>query len=217
MRVAIMQPYFVPYPGYFRLITNVDLFVIYDCVQFPRRGYVHRNQYPMNGKGKWFTLPIKKAPRDASINSLVFRSDSIENVRGQLATLIDQSGIEPDLQQQQYLDIVKNASGDVVDYLQRTLLATLDYLQMPAPGILRSSTLRLDKAYKGEDRILQIVQELGATEYLNAPGGKSLYHKARFAERGIRLTFLNDYQGDYWSVLYQILVKSQQDLALAIV
>ena len=39
-----MQPYFVPYAGYFRLFAASDLFVIYDCVQFPRRGWVHRNK-----------------------------------------------------------------------------------------------------------------------------------------------------------------------------
>jgi hypothetical protein len=37
--VAIMQPYFIPYAGYFRLFAATDLFVIYDCVQFPRRGW----------------------------------------------------------------------------------------------------------------------------------------------------------------------------------
>jgi hypothetical protein len=42
--IAVMQPYFIPYAGYFRLFAASDLFVIYDCVQFPRRGWVQRNR-----------------------------------------------------------------------------------------------------------------------------------------------------------------------------
>ena len=41
-----MQPYLFPYAGYFRLLSQVDEFVIYDCVQFPRRGRVHRTEVP---------------------------------------------------------------------------------------------------------------------------------------------------------------------------
>jgi hypothetical protein len=56
--VAIMQPYFFPYAGYFRLLAASDLFVIYDCVQFPRRGWVHRNKLvDASGEARWLTLP----------------------------------------------------------------------------------------------------------------------------------------------------------------
>ena len=64
MRIAIMQPYFIPYAGYFRLFQSVDLFVVYDCIQFARRGYVHRNQLPnFTDELSWITLPLAKAPQ----------------------------------------------------------------------------------------------------------------------------------------------------------
>ena len=60
--VAVMQPYFIPYAGYFRLFAASDLFVIYDCVQFPRRGWVHRNRLlDRSGKLRWLTLPLDRA------------------------------------------------------------------------------------------------------------------------------------------------------------
>lgn len=62
MRVAINQPYYYPYAGYFRLFAASDLFVILDDVQWNRRGRVHRCQ----AKGKWITLPIKKTNRDTT-------------------------------------------------------------------------------------------------------------------------------------------------------
>src|SRR5262244_1544533 len=75
--VAIMQPYFVPYAGYFRLYAASDLFVVYDCVQFPRRGWVHRNRLvDRTGALRWLTLPLAKAPRDILIRDLRFTSDA---------------------------------------------------------------------------------------------------------------------------------------------
>src|SRR5437016_2188558 len=66
--VAIMQPYFLPYAGYFRLFAASDLFVIYDCVQFPRRGWVHRNRLTdARGLERWLTLPLEKAPQHVLI------------------------------------------------------------------------------------------------------------------------------------------------------
>ncbi len=77
MRVAVMQPYFYPYMGYVRLIAAVDIFVLFDCVQFPRRGRVHRAEVP-NGSGgvEWLTLPLAAAPRDTRIDSLAFAADA---------------------------------------------------------------------------------------------------------------------------------------------
>ena len=77
--VAIMQPYFLPYAGYFRLFAATDLFVIYDCVQFPRRGWVHRNRLvDASGKERWLTLPLAKVPQRTLIRDLCFASDAID-------------------------------------------------------------------------------------------------------------------------------------------
>src|SRR5437660_8507371 len=77
LTVAIMQPYFIPYAGYFRLFAASDLFVLYDCVQFPRRGWVHRNRLlDASGKERWLTLPLEKAARDARIQDLRFAADA---------------------------------------------------------------------------------------------------------------------------------------------
>jgi len=63
MRLAINQPYWNPYAGWFRLFAASDRFVFLDDVQFNRRGYVHR-YISENG---WVTLPIKKTDRDATM------------------------------------------------------------------------------------------------------------------------------------------------------
>lgn len=63
MRVAINQPYYYPYAGWFRFFAASDLFVALDDVQFNRRGRVHRREVT---KGVWDTLPIKKTDRDST-------------------------------------------------------------------------------------------------------------------------------------------------------
>src|ERR1700761_2078318 len=82
-----MQPYFIPYAGYFRLITGSDLFVIYDCVQFPRRGWVHRNKLlDPHGQEQWLTLPLAKAPQDVLIKDLTFPANAVEEMESRLRT-----------------------------------------------------------------------------------------------------------------------------------
>ena len=55
-----MQPYFLPYVGYFNLISSVDIFVIYDNIKYTKKGWINRNRIISNGKEKLFSIPLKK-------------------------------------------------------------------------------------------------------------------------------------------------------------
>ena len=75
--VAVMQPYFMPYAGYFRLFAAADLVAIFDCVQFPRRGWVHRNRLPSRkGEARWLTLPLQKVRTSTQISKLRFTGNA---------------------------------------------------------------------------------------------------------------------------------------------
>ena len=71
MKVAIMQPYFLPYIGYFQLINAVDVFVIYDNIEFTKKGWINRNRILMNGKDDFFTVPLKKDSDFLDVNQRV--------------------------------------------------------------------------------------------------------------------------------------------------
>ena len=75
MKLSIIQPYFYPYKNYFNLISNTDLTVILDDVQFIRRGYIHRCILN-NEKKKWLTLPIEKKKIDTKINEMEFKKNA---------------------------------------------------------------------------------------------------------------------------------------------
>lgn len=71
MKVGIMQPYFFPYLGYFQLIHAVDKFVVYDDVNFIKRGWVNRNNFLVDGKAKMLTVPLVKASQNKKINQCI--------------------------------------------------------------------------------------------------------------------------------------------------
>ncbi|EGR2351585.1 hypothetical protein D0269_01320, partial [Vibrio alginolyticus] len=61
MKIAIMQPYFLPYIGYWQLLASVDKFIVYDDIQYTKKGWINRNRYlSASGKVETFTIPIKK-------------------------------------------------------------------------------------------------------------------------------------------------------------
>lgn len=197
--VAIMQPYFVPYAGYFRLFAAADIVALLDCVQFPRRGWVHRNQLPgADGQARWLTLPLTKAAQATSIADMRFAADAT-------ARLAAAMGRFPSLRTDHPLRAaVADAEGGLVPYLERTLAAACHALDLPFRTV-RTSRLGVDPQLHAEDRILAIAERLGATVYLNLAGGRSLYDPAHFAARGIELRFLDDWRGSQWSILHRLL------------
>jgi len=209
--IAIMQPYFIPYAGYFRLFAASDLFVIYDCVQFPRRGWVHRNKMPgADGRECWLTLPLAKMPRDVRIRDLSFCADAgaILQERMRRIPLL----ASPRQADSEIVESLKHVVGAPVDYLERLLRETVASLGLRWRTI-RSSSLDLPDSLHGQDRIIEIARRLGATRYVNAPAGRRLYEPERFAAAGIELRFLDPYPGPSSSILHRILEEDRQSLA----
>src|SRR5262249_38544205 len=64
MRVAIIQPHFLPFIGYFDLMNRADLFVYYDTVQFVRRSWHCRTYITERGRARWLSAPVR-TPRGA--------------------------------------------------------------------------------------------------------------------------------------------------------
>ncbi|HKJ32452.1 MAG TPA: WbqC family protein, partial [Balneolales bacterium] len=68
--IAIMQPYFFPYIGYFQLINAVNKFVFYDDVNFIKRGWINRNKILINNQSNYFTIPCKDVSQNKLINQI---------------------------------------------------------------------------------------------------------------------------------------------------
>lgn len=200
--VAIMQPYFLPYAGYFRLISGSDTFVVYDCVQFPRRGWVHRNKLrDRAGVDQWLTLPLAPAPQDIRIDQLTFASGAAADLEDRLRPF-DLSA--PSSAAGALLAEVRRVEGRPVDYIERLLAQVCAQFDVAFDPV-RSSSLELSPTLRGQDRILEICRRLGATRYINAPGGRELYDPDVFAAAGVQLQFLPSFDGPTGSILQRLL------------
>ena len=171
-----MQPYFFTYAGYFRLFLEAEVFVILDCVQFPRRGWVHRNRFAKKtGSTDWLTLPILKSPQDTLIKDLKFDSDSkLFDFMKNSKSFLFLEHLPNDVRQK-----ILNFEIPVADLLELQLRYVLDELSIQT-NIVRSSQLDLDPTLKNESKIIQINKQLGSTRYVNLSGGIDLYQPEKF-------------------------------------
>jgi hypothetical protein len=201
-----MQPYLYPYAGYFRLLAAADEFVVFDCVQFPRRGRVHRCEVPgPNGLLEWLTLPLARQSTSVLIRELAFAPDA-------------RARFDDRLERHDWIHSNGGAAAARVrDHLFAPLESVVDYLvaglQLVAcvlgleVTISRSTALHLDPALRGEERVIAAAEAVAATGYINAPGGHGLYHADRFAAAGIELQFLPPYCGRYPHLLPALMTE----------
>lgn len=209
--VAVMQPYFYPYLGYFRLLAQADVFVLLDDVQFPRRGRVHRCQVPSpKGGVEWLTLPLRRAPVGTRIVDMAFHADADAMWRARLLRhpwFGKGDAPAADEVRAQVLGALTTPDAFVSDGIELT--ARLLGLRTP---VLRSSSMKLDPALRGADHLIDIVRAVGGRTYLNAPGGRELYEPAAFAARDVQLEFLPPYQGRFWRLLPALLGEDVRTL-----
>jgi hypothetical protein len=203
MRISIMQPYFLPYAGYFRLMCGVDAFVVLDDVQFPRGGWVHRNRLKRDdGRLGWLTLPLQKQSLASTIGQMRLHADAFggewaRRVRGFAAGRWAQSQSGP------IGELVRLDADGLAQNLRRSLQTCRDMLGFET-AFVAAADVACDPGLTGRARVIEICRRLGATRYVNAPGGRSLYDAAEFARCGITLEFLPDYRGDTSSILQRL-------------
>ncbi len=206
-----MQPYFYPYAGYFRLLAAADTFVVYDDVQFPRRGRVHRCEVPgPSGAPQWLTLPLARAPRDATIAELAFAAAARTALDGRLARLPWLARANGPLAERVRTHLY-GPLGTPCAFVEAGLRLVAEALALRA-RIVRSSELHVDPALRGQARIIALVEAAGGRAYVNAPGGRTLYDPGAFASRDIALQFLAPYDGRYPYLLPALVTQEPASL-----
>ncbi len=194
MRVAVMQPYFVPYVGYFELIANVDLFVFLENVQFARRGWVHRNRI-RDGRlaqgWRYITAPLHKAPFTAQISELRLRKDAAwqaETIR--LLHDVYGNGVSSDPLFRWITGLASAEGAMFSDELCGMLAALAGRLGLPTRFARDTAFTDWTQPLDRQERLISIALTAGATHYVNLPGGRDLYDPVSFRERGLALEFL---------------------------
>lgn len=196
MIVSIMQPYFLPYIGYFQLIKAADIFVIYDHIKYTKKGWINRNRLLLNGHDAFFSLPLKKS------------SDTLDVVEKELA-----SDYEPEKLLRQFAgayagapffdeifplltEILMCQERNLFHYIYHSLQLVCRYLDIQT-DIRLSSELPFNQELKGQDKVIAICQALNADRYMNAIGGTALYDRQVFRENKLELQFLQSSPVEY--------------------
>jgi hypothetical protein len=190
MIVAIMQPYFFPYFGYFQLIDHADIFVIHDDVQYIKRGWVNRNLIPLNGRLRWLTMPVRRASSKIPINKRLYQLTARNATKA--LRRIEAAYLRAPYFRETFPFIAELMSSDdenVALYNENVLRRVAARLEIRT-RFIRSSELDKDDQLAGEERVIDICQRLGATRYVNPIGGMKLYQCARFERAGIEISFI---------------------------
>ena len=189
-----MQPYFFPYLGYFGLIAATDRWVVFDTPQYMRRSWVNRNRVVSSGADGWKYLcaPVRKAARETSIGEI--RLANVNSLRTDVLRNLDEyerRNAPAYAETAALVDDCLNVADDrLCSLLVQSLQKTCDHLQLPfSPELFSQLSLPIGNVGPGE-WALKTAAALGASEYINPPGGRELFNPAEFERLGIRLSFL---------------------------
>lgn len=191
-KIAIMQPYWWPYIGYFQLLFHSDTFVIYNDVAYIERGWSNRNNFLINKSAKMLTLPLKKASSSKLYNEIYVNSDV--KLLSKLNRTIEQSYSKAPFFNNVYGLIEESttlAIGLTIDQVCYQLLQNvINYLDLEVQ-VVYSSDLNYNKELDRVGKINSIAGIFDSGEILFPPGSMKLYQEDDFKQYDTRVVFPN--------------------------
>ena len=163
MRLAILQPYFLPYIGYFQLINLVDKLVIYDNLKYTKKGWINRNRILMNGKEKLFSIPIKKDSNYKNIDERFFSENSYVE-KEKIISQIENSYRNAPFFQTMFPKIkalFMYNERNLFKFILNSLNQMITFLNIETE-IIFSSSLKINQELKRENKVIAICRELEA-------------------------------------------------------
>lgn len=193
MKLGIMQPYFMPYIGYFSLMKHTDMFILFDTPQFIRHGWIERNRILKQNDGwLYIQVPLKKHEQTTSIKDIL-----IDNTQPWQSKILAQ--IQPYKKVATHYYKVKTLLEELFDYHFdditslnfQALSLVCRYLSIDIKmHIFSRMNLSVESAKAPDEWALNICKSLGGVqEYWNPPGGQSFFDKTKYDCENIKLKF----------------------------
>lgn len=189
-RVAILQPNYIPWRGYFDLMAQVDEFIIYDDTQYTRRDWRNRNKIMIGQQARWLSIPV-----DAT---------------GKYDQLIRDVRIANPKWQKQHLESLRHAYGKAPHFSEMMDLLALGYESQCYRWLVDADVafLALIKDYLGltarisfasdyhvegrkTDKLVALCQAAGGSSYLSGPAAKTYIQPERFEDAGLALDYIS--------------------------
>ena len=189
-KVAVIQSTYIPWIGYFAIIASVDVFVVYECVQYTKNDWRNRNQIQeKDGNLKWLSIPIRKfSVHQQFMDTKVANHNWAQSHFNTLRQNFSKS--------KGWLlwgEAVKSLyeKGEQCEYLFQINRMFLDW-SIQALGI-SSKIVYLDEYPFFKDpneRLISILESFGATMYISGPTAANYINPLLFREAQIELVYI---------------------------
>lgn len=194
MKISINQPAFLPWINYFKRISEVDVFVILDDVQYEKNSFINRAQIKnKNNEILWLTIPLKKHKFHSEENLIKNISISSDKnwKKKQVKTIIQ------NFSNQKNFYLVKDCINKIYEYddtnlsnfLTHQLKILIKILKIDTKIIL-SSDLNIEE--KKSLKIVEICKRLNADEYISGPLGSDYLDESSFKKDNIKFSYFNN-------------------------
>lgn len=190
MIVAIHQPNYLPYIGFFDKVAKADILVIYDDAQFNKEDFQHRNKIRIYNGWKWLTVPVEKKPvpineievrNEIKIKGMKWTEAHFKNIKEEYKKADFYSTYERDFERiySKTYDKLIDLNMEIIRYLIHTFNIDTKILFSSDFGLTSKSTQKL----------IEIVEAVGGDVYLSGTGGLNYLNLSMFESRGIQVKF----------------------------
>lgn len=200
-KFALMQPYFIPYLGYWQLFNEVDVVVISDDTKYVKQSWINRNRLWVNGKVEYITIPLKKDSDFLSICQRQITSSFNPDTLMQKIMHDYRKCENPEIE-----DLVNRIifykSENLAIFLQNSITEILQHLNIDVE-LVTASSLGIPLNLRGKERIFYLANKLKKNNYVNLPGGRNLYSKQDFYLNEIDIQFICPRLSEYGTKIHR--------------
>lgn len=191
-KIAISQSNYIPWKGYFDMINMVDVFVIYDQVQYTKNDWRNRNILKTKKGKEWITIPVYQKQLDQSIDETKV-SLTNWNVK-HWKTIQAVYGKAPffEVYKKKFEKLYLGCNGLLLSEINIRFIVGVCEILGVKTKIINSRELNLsgDK----NERLIDACEKLSAKTYVSGPAAKSYLDESLFADRNIKVEWI-DYSG----------------------
>jgi hypothetical protein len=190
MKLAIMQPYFFPYLGYYQLVGAVDFFIFYDDVNFIRKGWINRTNIVSKEGKLLLSISLSRSSQNKYINEI-----ELIGIQDKIIKSIEYTYKKAPYFQSVFPMIescIKAPYRIISEYAANSIMTVSKYLDLKTEFSFSSDSHKSTGGYAKARRLIDICRKENADIYINSIGGQAIYTKEEFEKHGIQLFFLKN-------------------------
>jgi hypothetical protein len=193
LKVVILQPSYIPWRGYFDQIQTSDLFVFYDDVQYDKRGWRNRNRIKTSTGPLWLSIPVFNRGAQTEhipINDIKIVWDRPWNQEHWNSIRLAYAKAPYFSKYAEMVEEFYSRKPEMLaDFTIETTISLARTIGIDHTRFLRSSEIAGVEGTK-TDRLISILEKVGATHYFSGPSARDYIENEKFAEAGIKLDYM---------------------------